>query len=690
MSVKEKLLTSTNVLICSLGIATSLFGILSCETKNSSETTMKFSESDVFASTMVKSQFFLLKLEEDQVIEGEKGTRIIFPEGCVIDDKGNIVTSDVEVELAEALNFSDMVLSNLTTTSEGEFLETGGMLYFNLTSGGKQLFINPEIPVYFEIPTSKRVSGMEVYHGERDSHGNMNWIDPEPLNNYLIPVDINLLDFLPAGFASEVGKRMPFRGHQVADQSLIDSLYYSLSISDGRDLIQGFIDTTVNEDFYSSEDSQIDSLAFGDETDHAVEDDCGVDPAFLKVLKNKRFENSFVATREFEKRLQTIFESCDNSVLELYLNNLDMDLWMSDSMAVDFVSDDATKLQFASYAKERLTNVQDGDVYAKILRQFLDEQLEKVKSELDNLHQEMKVTLEKENKVAEETVQRYKKVLEKREAHRMEFYGFQRTRTGWVNIDIGIVPKDWGPKKLELFVENDDSFDRVHVYIVFHSMKSLFRLLTHDHQHFYVGNEETKTMLMPNESEASCIAIAYRNSNPFIAVNEFTTGQSELLTTRLHETSFQEIEKFLSRFDGFSEENNIKNDLEYMAQFDKEKRRQEKLKYESRFIAELHDFVFACCREEGVVLFERNCGNCHTSSVYTHEDFRDLGGIGELYSKEWFIDWTRDGYKLYLSGDPKAKEIFDKYSSAYGWHVRPSLTDAEIRDIYAYLNSINN
>jgi hypothetical protein len=78
-------------------------------------------------------------------------------------------------------------------------LETDGMIYLNATSKGKQLSINPEKPIYIEIPSHDKKSGMMVYKGERDDDGNMNWIEPQELEKFIIPLDIHSLDFLPNG-----------------------------------------------------------------------------------------------------------------------------------------------------------------------------------------------------------------------------------------------------------------------------------------------------------------------------------------------------------------------------------------------------------------------------------------------------------------------------------------------------------
>lgn len=60
---------------------------------------------------------------------------------------------------------------------------------------------------------------------------------------------------------------------------------------------------------------------------------CGINPAKIKAIWNEQFQNTFVATREFEERLKWIHNESDPALLDLYLDNLDKPLYYIDSMA---------------------------------------------------------------------------------------------------------------------------------------------------------------------------------------------------------------------------------------------------------------------------------------------------------------------------------------------------------------------
>lgn len=109
--------------------------------------TLKFQPNDPFKNEMVKSETFDVDAKKDTVITGYEGTVLVLPRGCFKNAKGDIVTEIVKIELAEALILDNMLLSNLTTNSNGQPLETDGMIYFNVTSNGEQVTVNPDIPV---------------------------------------------------------------------------------------------------------------------------------------------------------------------------------------------------------------------------------------------------------------------------------------------------------------------------------------------------------------------------------------------------------------------------------------------------------------------------------------------------------------------------------------------------------------
>jgi mono/diheme cytochrome c family protein len=92
---------------------------------------------------------------------------------------------------------------------------------------------------------------------------------------------------------------------------------------------------TVFEGTLTSEQLQMltDYILRGD-CDEAPNDGCPeINPSRIKAIWDRKFNNSILATHEFEERLQAIFQTCDQRLLSLYINNLDKNLYEIDSMA---------------------------------------------------------------------------------------------------------------------------------------------------------------------------------------------------------------------------------------------------------------------------------------------------------------------------------------------------------------------
>ena len=589
-----------------------LISVILYQCNNSTITkTFKLYPNDPFKNTIVPSQTFDIDSKIDNVIEGKNGTIIVCPKGCFMNAKGKIVEDNVKIELSEALLLEDMLLSNLTTTSNGKQLETDGMIYFNATANGEQLSINKENPIHIEIPTAEKKAGMMAYKGVRDDKGNMNWIEPKELDKFLITVDIHSLDFLPQGFQTEVDKGMPYKNYKIATQGLTDSLYYQLSVTDRNALIQGFVPTNYNESYYNKEKQIVkgkytsNSYLVNQNDDAATDSfisklNFGIDPAIIKVIKSDQFQNTFIATKEFESRLKIIFKTCNNEVLNTYINNLNKNLYEVDSLAAIALGENQYQQDFINFSQQRLTKVKQADKYADLLKGYYKKQLSKVKSELEKGQEKLRKELNKKNNEAQKVADDYKKLLWKREKYRMETYGFNWSETGWINIDNGTLPKDWNEQPLEITVSNGKQFDRVYTYIVYTSIKSLYRLNANDNIQFYVGNDEKKQMLMPKKEIGVAIGIGYKDEKPSLSVKEFETGSEPKFSLTLSPSSLDKVKEAIRPYEKNTKENMISIDLAFMAKFYKEEMRQKELKKENEFIMQLWDIAFPCFETEQV------------------------------------------------------------------------------------------
>lgn len=130
------------------------------------------SESNLISKTC---QSFNIDAFNENIIEGEQGTTIKFPYECFDMDytKENRIIS---VLLCEYYSVKDMILSGLTTECNGAVIETGGMIYLDISVNGKKLKLKKgvDIQVLFPYKNKFRKDDMLSFIGQKKD-GLINW-----------------------------------------------------------------------------------------------------------------------------------------------------------------------------------------------------------------------------------------------------------------------------------------------------------------------------------------------------------------------------------------------------------------------------------------------------------------------------------------------------------------------------------
>lgn len=179
-----------------------------------------------------------------------------------------------------------MLAYNLTTMNDDQSLQSGGMLYLQPRVDGKEVFINPERPLYIEVPTNDYNPDMKAWKGEVDENGNINWTAPKELEKYLTIVDFELLDFLPTGFEEAVEAGMPFKGHKVASKDLVNSLYYSLGIDVSSNSLNKSESCNTFDEAYFFSGELMPMVKNNFVINIRCQDDTPVSGAFLEILNS--------------------------------------------------------------------------------------------------------------------------------------------------------------------------------------------------------------------------------------------------------------------------------------------------------------------------------------------------------------------------------------------------------------------
>lgn len=119
--------------------------------------------------------------QKDTAIQGQKGTILFVAANSFEQKDGKAPALPIKIELREAYTFADMILQNLTTVSNGQLLQTGGMVHISATdANGQELQlaagkkIDIAMPLKGELP-----KGMQLFTADRPAADNgtgINWI----------------------------------------------------------------------------------------------------------------------------------------------------------------------------------------------------------------------------------------------------------------------------------------------------------------------------------------------------------------------------------------------------------------------------------------------------------------------------------------------------------------------------------
>ncbi len=141
-----------------------------------------------------KKQYFSIQTNQANTIVGKEGTIILIPKESIVDETGKLVTDSVIIELKEHFQLADYVLSNLQTVSNDSLLVSKGMVFVSAKDkNGKNLKIAEGKKIRFEIPMPNYKNNSEIFIGQRDDIGLINWELPEKQTKDLIPFPIRFI-----------------------------------------------------------------------------------------------------------------------------------------------------------------------------------------------------------------------------------------------------------------------------------------------------------------------------------------------------------------------------------------------------------------------------------------------------------------------------------------------------------------
>jgi hypothetical protein len=142
------------------------------------------SEALSYLSRRNTQQFQAPALDRPCTFTGKKGTRLSIPANAFAlknADKSNPQpVPPIQIEMREAYTFGDMILQNLSTVSDSQLIQTGGMIYLEAKDAlGRGLELAQNKNVSWELPNHNPLpEGMQLFTATRqgaDNQAAINW-----------------------------------------------------------------------------------------------------------------------------------------------------------------------------------------------------------------------------------------------------------------------------------------------------------------------------------------------------------------------------------------------------------------------------------------------------------------------------------------------------------------------------------
>lgn len=354
-------------------------------------------------------QKFKIQTDKDTVIAGEDGTTIFIPAGA-------FETHEKEIDfiLQEAIEPADIMKAGLETFSDSNLLETGGMFMTEAYDSKGKIELKDSAELTVDVPQYEMKEGMQLYDGVKNKDG-INWINPKPLEVPLLSVDMSELNFYPPRYE----KVLEINGLPL-DKDYKDSLYFSFPCEKWKQN-QGNVPEIVTIKRMEKSHSRLlsDTLTLSEIDSVSVAESLSAQgemiqfcpqlpPTSIQAIWNDKFNNTNLATKAFEERVKYIHLEGMESILDVYVQNINKPLWYSDSIAMNLAAKNPEK--FRSFYKER-----KGQVSLKTSAKGLNKFYKKQRESLANANQTAFKKIEKKYKGLVEKQNKLKSIIEQEE-----------------------------------------------------------------------------------------------------------------------------------------------------------------------------------------------------------------------------------------------------------------------------------
>lgn len=474
-------------------------------------------------------QTFEIIAYKDNLIVGQKGTLVFVPKNSFIHADGETVKGKISIEMIEVLSIEDMIKANLQTISNGQVLQSEGMLYLDAKSDGKQLALANDKVLRIDLPAMGRdntAESVQVFSGKYDAAGHINWTVSGTLENKLVPLPLDLFNY----------------------ENELSHNYQRLPRNEGYTLY-------INN-----------SLGNGMEREAIVDS---------STLKQKKYANTFIASREFEKRFPIIesagwamgsyYSYClttdlrgrmvqDLSILNLYLDHTNKDLWYCDSLAyahlkawkVDTLACgswnfEITRLdlmkQFKAFYQQRLTQVvkiptdidlSQPDAGMKFSdKGYEDHEVDEI---MGAYHRQLNLIEQRRNKLKTED---------------FVSNSFAVSKLGWINCDKFYNEPNARASNISVVAEGVAQDVEVAWTLIIHGRRIAIKGLRDEGSKVVFTGKSAPYSKLPIGEKATLLGLSFKNEQPYMGVKEIVITENANYNIELMPSTIPDISQIL-------------------------------------------------------------------------------------------------------------------------------------------------
>ena len=421
------------------------------------------------------NQSFKIFPTELNTIVGKEGTILVIPKNSIVDQNGNNITEEITIQLKENFSISDYILSNLQTIHNDRILESKGMIYFTA----------------------------------QDEKGNELQIS----KNKTIRLQIPQKDF---DNNPEI-----FLGNRTGD-----GLMNWGDIDEQAKTLIPFPIKFISKNRFSTECSD----HYGITTD---------------TIKNKNFnyygsiydfENTLLSTNEFNIRYNS---ACWSEVVNIYIENINKNLWEIDEMVVDYLIQDSTER--VDYYLNNVPPGVNGKPRTKVQEEAHEWLINNTKS---SSHRSIdwfkklaaqKLTIVDSTKLIDPT-----KLAELNPA----FISYDAMKFGWVNVDFFFEDPKAVPVKLIAKTNQKAPL----INLIIQGRNVILSGSEHSVNEYWFTKNEDGYNKLPKGEKATIIAIGLNTDGVLFGEKEIIIGEIEIEKIEMKAITGKELKKKLENY----------------------------------------------------------------------------------------------------------------------------------------------